>query len=472
MTPAVVLGLQQSAGNRAVQRLVPRPVTVQRDITPGQPLPDAASIGKQRLEDRKQSERGDLNKQGYLAELAKTADDDTLVTKLIDDRRVDMGQFFRQMAQKRYPTDPDRVEQEVKAKLDPLIPDEFDVVLARLELLSYGLDADDPSKKTSEWARGYIDRSTLSESQKWLAKALIESAAMTNAEAVRRKLRLDAEAEWQQIWTRPEGASFGQAMTKQERTSFAAALKAMAPLVAIGGSHRGEADKLAVGPGASMWKDGGWLSDDIAEVNQDDNKKPIATKDLHRGPIDNGTFANDVRAADRMIRQFVQKNILAGINRPKIKVHPMKESRFRAFQNGGEVHLAANEPVSIMVHEVGHYLEAQGSIATWADIQKLMMKRHEVGGGGTTTSEGAMGMRKEGRYKGEYPVTGKYTSKAYSTGDTEVMSMTLEYLANPKRFSDMVEKDPVQVAVVIRGLQPDLYAAQGSLRAYDKFLPS
>jgi hypothetical protein len=52
------------------------------------------------------------------------------------------------------------------------------------------------------------------------------------------------------------------------------------------------------------------------------------------------------------------------------------------------------------------------------------------------------------------------------------MSMTVEYLANPKKLTDMVEKDPLQAAIVLRALQPAAYDHEGDLRQFDKFMPS
>lgn len=80
--------------------------------------------------------------------------------------------------------------------------------------------------------------------------------------------------------------------------------------------------------------------------------------------------------------------------------------------------------------------------------------------------------REEGRYRGEYAATGQYTSSSYGDmGSTEATSMTLEFLSDPDRVKTMIEKDPQQTAIVLRGLRPKEYAQSPELREFDVFLP-
>jgi hypothetical protein len=86
---------------------------------------------------------------------------------------------------------------------------------------------------------------------------------------------------------------------------------------------------------------------------------------------------------------------------------------------------------------------------------------------------GGLFMRGEGRYRGEYAATGKYTSSAYgNAGSTEATSMTLEFLSDPYRVKTMIEEDPQQTAIVLRGLRPKEYAQTPELRDFDHFLPA
>jgi hypothetical protein len=147
---------------------------------------------------------------------------------------------------------------------------------------------------------------------------------------------------------------------------------------------------------------------------------------------------------------------------------------FRAFTSGTEVHLAQNEEKAIIVHEIGHYLEKNLPIEVWSDISKLILARDIQATGRPAASTKAVGSRgdpEEGGFAGEYPATGPYTSRAYTTGDTEVMSRTVELLSRPADTVKMIDKDPVQTALILRGLRPEEYAEMTELRPFDKYLP-
>jgi hypothetical protein len=279
------------------------------------------------------------------------------------------------------------------------------------------------------------------------------------------------QQEWTAQWNQRRGAAFGTEPTKAERAAFSKALRKLPSLTAMAAAHGGDPSAIVTGPASPVWQNGGTLADGIVEDPTDSKKQAIPPKKQLRKPIDNGTFRSRVIKADQTIRTLVEAEILGALPRPTVKVHPQSESKFRAYQGGTEVHVAADEPTDIIVHEVGHYIERNGPLESWADIQKLMQSRHGAAGGGTVAGKGPSSGKKEGRYAGAYAATGKYTSRAYSSGDTEVMSMSMEYLANPKKFDKLLDKDPVQAAIVLRGLQPAAYAAEGSLRNFDRFLP-
>jgi hypothetical protein len=76
------------------------------------------------------------------------------------------------------------------------------------------------------------------------------------------------------------------------------------------------------------------------------------------------------------------------------------------------------------------------------------------------------GVQEIGRYRGHYPVTGRYTSRQ-SAGSTEVASMTIEYLGDPSKAKQMIDKDPVQAAIVLRRLMPNAFKTlPDNLKAY------
>lgn len=258
------------------------------------------------------------------------------------------------------------------------------------------------------------------------------------------------------------------ALPNDQKAGFADALKQITPV------RRLLTYKTAVGS-HSAWKGGGSLNDvnniTESEIGNEDVKGSIIRKKW-----DDGTFAKRVGMADQFIKSMVEPQLLAQIPVPKIFVHlkhaggifTRKRNTFRAHQSGDEVHVAQDEETSVIVHEVGHYLEDNLPSELWHDIRLLLESR---AGGETKVERGGVGMREEGRYPGEYPATGKYTSSAYpDKGSTEVMSMTLEYLSDPKKIKKMIENDPQQAAIILRGIRPKEYAETKELRQFDDYL--
>jgi hypothetical protein len=231
---------------------------------------------------------------------------------------------------------------------------------------------------------------------------------------------------------------------------------------------------------SAAWEDGGNLQDTITE---DTGGKP-RNKQI-REDIDNGKLAARVAEADRFIKLLVEPEQLGKIKRPSIVVHTkwaessvfsptswFDDNVYRANQAGNVVNIAQNEESWIVVHEVGHYLEKELPIEVWTDIRALIQSRHAAAAPpDPTKAVGGRGSKSEGGFAGEYAATGKYTSRAYSTGDTEMMSLTIEFLKNPGKTLTMLEKDPVQAATILRHLRPKDYAANVG-DEFDEFIPN
>lgn len=255
---------------------------------------------------------------------------------------------------------------------------------------------------------------------------------------------------------------------RKERKAFSAALKKMAtvqfllnpPTKGLSGMGKG-------------WKDGGSVGDmQNRFVELPENKRPLIQTDMLNGNLD-----KNMEAANNFIKFMIEPHLLRELPKPEIHIHldyssgPRHPKGFRAYQSGNTVHIAQNEAVDIIVHEIGHYLENNLPTEAWHDIRLLIEERHKAKGGGDKAARGA-NRSNEGRFKGNYAATGKYTSRAYASGSTEMMSMTLEYLATKTNAKKMVEKDPQQAAVIIRGVRPKEYASTKELRPYDKYLPN
>jgi hypothetical protein len=305
--------------------------------------------------------------------------------------------------------------------------------------------------------------------RRWLVGELaVETAILANERAKTSLI--------QGLLARNEGANFGQEPTVDEKRAWSAALRRLPAVASVAQAHR--SGRLVTGLGGGpQWANAGSLADDIQEDATDDKKRPVPPNKQFRAPIDDHTFEANVRKADHMLKTLLEAGVLGLLNRPTIRVHPQHSSGFkhpwgfRAYQSGNNVHVAADESVAIIVHEVGHYIETNGPRDTWIDIQKLLHQRHQAAGGGAV-KKGGVFTSSEGRLGGTYGATGSYTSTVYTEGSTEVMSMTLEYLSNPDKFASMLDDDPKQAAIVLRGVQPLAYAGENTLRAFDRFLPS
>jgi hypothetical protein len=265
----------------------------------------------------------------------------------------------------------------------------------------------------------------------------------------------------------------------QSKKQFTTALKQMDFIKLILSDRKrdpGATEKVK----SAEWKDGGKLEDGhtIETANQ-----PL--KQQVRGDIDNGKLLARIQEADRFIRLLVEPEQLAAIKHPTIVMHTKwaetsvfsptswtSSNVYRANQGGTVVNIAQNEETWTIVHEVGHYLERELPPETWSDIRTLIQSRHaQAKPTDPTKAVGGRGTSSEGGFAGEYPATGKYTSRAYSTGDTEMLSLTIEYLKNPDKTLTMLEKDPVQAAIILRNLRPKDYAANVGA-TFDEFIPN
>ncbi len=267
-----------------------------------------------------------------------------------------------------------------------------------------------------------------------------------------------------------QGVQIAEQLTsKQEKKAFGEALKKMTTVQLLLNPPKSGLSGMGQG-----WKGGGSVADsgNIVEEPPETGNPAVRTN------IDNGTFAKNLEAANQFIKFIVEPQLLREIPKPEIHVHldyssgPKHPKGFRAFQSGKTVHVAQNEDTAIIVHEIGHYLESHLPTDVWHDIRLLIEQRHKAAGGGTVALQGAGGKKdKEGRFAGEYGATGKYTSRAYASGDSEMMSMTLEYFAAKGNAKEMIENDPQQAALILRGVRPKEYASTNELRPFDKYLP-
>lgn len=156
-----------------------------------------------------------------------------------------------------------------------------------------------------------------------------------------------------------------------------------------------------------------------------------------------------VQEAWNRIRKIVHPDVLEKVGPCKVKVH--KNPMFRAHYSNREVHIASFESIPIIMHEFGHHLEDKGGLEPWIKVQRLLHERAAAGGGLKSIT---MLTPSELRYAADMPVTGHYSAKYYEHGSTEVMSMALEYFADPKSAAKLYMKDPEMFAAVLGSLNP------------------
>ena len=260
-----------------------------------------------------------------------------------------------------------------------------------------------------------------------------------------------------------------------QRAGFSAALKQMPFVKKL---YSGKVQRLAGGEykhfkkekGKGLWKGGGSISQNIQEV---DDGYDYISKD--RREIDNGHFRQKVKEAERIVKQMVEPAVLGQVSPPVIRVHlrnkmtPYRLWGFRAFEDDNGVNVAQDHDVHTIVHEIGHHIEDQLPMLAWSDIQLLLHGRNLDK---TKAKYIYPHSYEEQRFSGDYPATGRYTSKYYEGGSTEVMSMSMEYLSHPTRFRTLIDRDPQQAAIILRVLRPTEFAATAALNAYHNYLPA
>ncbi|GEM_PF-7124969 len=252
------------------------------------------------------------------------------------------------------------------------------------------------------------------------------------------------------------GSMYGGQLNESNRKRFADALKQMPIFTEFVQSAR-EGESPEVNTDGTEWKDSGNLKEMLDE-EKDGTDEP-----------DMGRFEQMAENVDRFYKQLVQKSILAQIKRPKIFVHWRKETgdnALRAYYKQNTVHLAMDEQEEIMVHEVGHHIEDKLPEEAWQDIKLLLMARHSSTRDSTDKAVGG----EEGKFAGNYPETGQYTARAYSDGNSEVMSMTMQFLSQPEKLEALVDSDPIRVAVILRAVRPEDYQKTDALREFDYLL--
>ncbi len=230
------------------------------------------------------------------------------------------------------------------------------------------------------------------------------------------------------------------------------------------------------------WAGGGALRDDLRWADPS-KQEPIPE-----------AFRTRVDEADKLIKLLLEPEVLKKVKRPAVRPFAGES---RSVKAGGAIVIRASCETTALVHEVGHYLEDNLPSDLAVQVHFLLRYRHKVevdrlakkkAGENRELEEvkkelNEIELFKEGeefgkeyRFLGQYPATGPYTSRVGTaprptSAGTEVTSMTIEFLANPKKAKSLIQKDPVQAAIILRQLIPQEYQARDELSQFDKYLP-
>ena len=434
VTPAgALLALQATAGNRAVTAmLVARDETKQARYQAGEALTSVDDVMKQRIANAAYTtpEERDAREARFIDSLKMLIGDAGTVRTVIDSKLP------------------------VKAR-----PSQNEIDEAVAELTTLADTTTGPDRSWSGLFAKVTARFGMKDPRTTAASMLLGKADEGLGSAMRAELA-------QELADEPEGAKFGAKLKDKDRKRFAGALRKLPSMQDLAVMHENKS-RVPGAEGAAEdaeWKDGKALIDNAVKMD------PTGKNEVGPLPAAHLMYQR-VEDADAIIRRMAEDTVIGRMDPPKVHVRAQDNDEFRAYENLGGIHVAANEPTHVVVHETGHWIEDHAPKEHFRDVQRLMHKRHEIAGGGAA-GKGEGSDKTEGRYLGKYPATGKYTSSAYKHGSTEVTSMTMEYLANPKRFDTMLDKDPVQAAVILRALAPAAYDAEGDLREFDEYLPS
>ncbi|MFG1966053.1 hypothetical protein [Nonomuraea sp. NPDC049028] len=133
---------------------------------------------------------------------------------------------------------------------------------------------------------------------------------------------------------------------------------------------------------------------------------------------------------------------------------------------GNKVRLSVMDDVLTVVHEIGHQVEFYLPAVEWLRLHLIIRMRmngtqlvniypnaskpEPAFDVSTMPAFEAYYTKKEQQRSGKY-----YAAKLYTSGDTELLSMTVQFFSQPDTAILMIQRDPVLAATVLRAIRPD-----------------
>lgn len=155
--------------------------------------------------------------------------------------------------------------------------------------------------------------------------------------------------------------------------------------------------------------------------------------------------------------------------------------RANAARIGNKVCLSVMDEISTVVHEIGHQVEFYLPVVEWLRLQRILHMRMnsaillDIYGDGKEPAYDVTAMPAFEHYyglKGESRTGKLYPAKVYSSGDTELVSMTMQFFSQPDTAKLMIQLDPVLAGTVLRAIRPEDFAADKFPVDMAQLLPS
>lgn len=249
---------------------------------------------------------------------------------------------------------------------------------------------------------------------------------------------------------------------------------------------RMKADRQKAAADAGITIDGGWNDPLVNAIDGKVEKNqlvPDTTKPLTDAPA---TVKTKVKTALTRVQSVTEPEVLAKVPAPEfVVVNRAGGKSLRAYYDGKKIYIGKDEAIPVIAHETGHHLEQIGAGATWATLQGMAYGRLDTlqaegartakGGGSAAPTmaqipgHGAdevtfpVPSPAEGAIDGSKFSKASYTFKYYegSGAGGEVVSMAMQWLADPDTTVKFVDKDPSHAASVLFHAIPKEFADAG-----------
>lgn len=156
--------------------------------------------------------------------------------------------------------------------------------------------------------------------------------------------------------------------------------------------------------------------------------------------------------------------VAQGVKKDQVFVNPFRAD---ADRMNDKIRLSVLDEIPTIVHELGHHVEFALPIVVWLDLVQILQERAggralvDIYGNGKEIAYAAAMPAFQEIYRkepgGEF--TAKYAAKIYASGDTELMSMSLEMFSQPAKARTLINHDPILAATVLRAIRPAEFKA-------------